>query len=414
MTTYSAPAPVEHDHRPETATRTRRRRWPWVLLGFALVLVLAFYVGLGVIFAGVIHHDTFEVRPGNPATTQTGTLTALDVPADGAGGTVTVTLNADDADPDKYANATVGIAVGDSLIVAGPVTSADGAVTTRPVLDLVGAVPEPGAAAGINRDVWTSPDQLGLVSFDIAIGSEGAEYPAWVIPSTSETWAVLIHGKGGYPPEMLRMTTTLHERGINALLISYVNDPGVPASSDGRYGYGTIEVPQVEAALEYAQDQGAERIILGGASHGAAVALGTLQTSDLAGSIEAVILDSPPADLVTNIDAIGDTRSLPVVGLPIPESVETVAMWVAELRYGIDFDDYDWLSEADQMAAPTLIFQGGLDTTVDQSVARELAAAMGSTATLVEQPEAQHVGSWNVDPAAYDAAITAFLDDAGL
>ena len=127
-----------------------------------------------------------------------------------------------------------------------------------------------------------------------------------------------------------------------------------------------------------------------------------------------MILDSPPADLATNVDAIGDTRSLPIVGLPIPESLETVALWVAELRYGIDSDDYDWLSDADQMAAPTLIFQGGLDTTVDQSVARELAAAMGSTATLVEQPDAQHVGSWNVDPAAYDAAIEVFLDDAGL
>ncbi len=411
MTTQSAPAQVGNDHKPDTATRTRRR-WPWVLLAIAAALALLFYVGGGLYFSGMIHHDTFEVRPGTPATTQTGTLTALDVPDDGAGGTVTVTLDAKDTDPDKYANATVGIAVGDSLIVAGPVTSADGAATTRPVLDLVGAVPQPGAAAGINRDVWTSPDQLGLVHFDVAITSDGADYPAWVIPSTSDIWAVLVHGKGGYPPEMLRMTTTLHERGINALLISYVNDPGVPASSDGRYGYGTAEVPQVEAALAYALDQGAERILLGGVSHGAAIVLGTLQTSDLADSVDAVILDSPPADLATNIDAIGDTRSLPVVGLPIPESLETVATWVTELRYGIDFDDYDWLSGADQITAPTLIFQGGLDTTVDPSVARELADAMGGTATLVEQPLAQHVGSWNVDPAAYAAAINELLDDA--
>jgi alpha-beta hydrolase superfamily lysophospholipase len=411
--THAAPAQVGNDDSPGTATR-RRRRWPWVLLAVAAALVLLFYLGLGFFFAGMIYDDVFEVRPGTPGATQTGTLTALDAPDSGSGGTVTVTLDAEDADPDKYANATMGIAVGDSLIVAGPVTTADGAVTTRPVLDLVGAAPEPGAAAGINRDVWTSPDQLDLVSFDVAITSDGADYPAWVIPSSSDTWAVLIHGKGGYPPEMLRMTTTLHERGVNALLISYVNDPGVPASSDGRYGYGTIEVPQVEAALQYALDQGAERIILGGASHGAAIALATLQTSPLADSVDAVILDSPPADLATNIDAIGDTRSLPVVGWPIPESVETVAIWIAELRYGIDFDDYDWLSEAGQMTAPTLIFQGGLDTTVNLAVARELAEAMGATATLVEQPEAQHVGSWNVDPAAYGAAITEFLDGAGL
>jgi dienelactone hydrolase len=413
MTTQSAPTQVSNDHSPDTATRTRRR-WPWVLLAIAAALALLFYVGGGWYFSGVIYNDVFEVRPGTPGATQTGTLTALDAPDSGSGGTVTVTLDAADADPDKYANATVGIAVGDSLIVAGPVASADGAVTTRPVLDLVGAAPEPGAAAGINRDVWTSPDQLDLVYFDVAISSDGADYPAWVIPGTSDTWAVLVHGKGGYPPEMLRMTTTLHERGVTALLISYVNDPGVPASTDGYYGYGMHEVPQVEAALAYALDQGAERIILGGMSHGAAVALGTLQTSGLADSIDAVILDSPPADLATNIDAIGDTRSFPVVGLPIPESLETVAMWVTELRYGVDFDDYDWLSGADQITAPTLIFQGGQDTTVNAAVAQDLASAMGATATLVEQPDAQHVGSWNVDPAGYDAAITEFLDGAGL
>ena len=118
--------------------------------------------------------------------------------------------------------------------------------------------------------------------------------------------------------------------------------------------------------------------------------------------------------LAANIDAIGDTRSLPVVGLPIPESLESLAMLMTELRYGLDFDDYNRLAAADQIAAPTLIYQGGMDTTVAPSVARDLAVAMGATATLVEQPEAQHVGSWNVDPEAYAAAMQEFLTGSGL
>ena len=87
---------------------------------------------------------------------------------------------------------------------------------------------------------------------------------------------------------------------------------------------------------------------------------------------------------------------------------------MTELRFGVDFDDYDRLATADSITAPTLIYQGGLDSTVDASIARDLATAMGGTATLVEQPEAQHVGSWNVDPEAYAAAMTTFLDGAGL
>jgi alpha-beta hydrolase superfamily lysophospholipase len=398
---------------PTSATRTRRRRWPWVLLAMAVALVTLFYVGGGWYFSNVIHNDVFAVSPGIPATTQTGTLDQVS-PSAADQGTVTMTLDEEFADPDRYANATVGIAVGDSLIVAGPVVSADGPTVTRPILDLVGDVPAPGSPAGVNRDVWTSPDQLELPYTEVALMSEGIEYPAWVIPGTSTTWAVLVHGKGGYPPEMLRMTTTLHERGISCLLISYLNDPDVPRSPEGRYGYGTLEVPQVEAAVTYALGEGAERIILGGVSHGAAISLAFLESSDLATTVDAVILDSPPADLAGNVDAIGDTRTLPVVGLPIPESLETVALKMTELRFGIDFSDYDRTRTADRITAPTLIYQGGEDRTVAASTARELAAAMGPTATLVEQPEAQHVGSWNVDPEAYASAMTTFLDGAGL
>ena len=379
-----------------------------------IALVTLFYVGGGYYFSSAIYHDVFEVRPGVPATTQTGVLTDLTLPTDQIAGTLAMALDSQYANPDKYANATVGIKVGDSLIVAGPATESAGGAVTRPVLEIVGAAPAVGSPAGVNRDVWTSPDQLGLEYTETMIDSGGVAYPAWVIPGSSTTWAILIHGKGGYPAEMLRMATTLHERGINCLLITYANDPSVPRPAESLYGYGTIEVPQVEAAVDFAQSEGAERIILGGVSHGAAVSLGFLETSTLADSIDAVILDSPPADLTSNIDAIGDTRSLPVVGLPIPESLESVAMLITQWLFHLDFDDFNHITGASDITAPTLIFQGGMDTTVDASVARALVAAMGPGASLVEQPQAQHVGSWNVDPEAYASALGSFLDGAGL
>lgn len=393
---------------------TRRRRWPWVLLAALVALVTLFYLGGGYYFSSVVNNDVFEVRPGVPATTQTGTLTEVTTSAAGAAGTVVMTLDEGSASPDRYANAIVGIKVGDTLIVAGPASSSQGATVTRPILDLVGEVPSAGASAGVNRDVWTSPEQLGLEYTEVTIESQGTQYPAWVIPGTSTTWAVLIHGKGGYPAEMLRMATILNERSVNCLLITYVNDPGVPASPDGRYGYGTIEVPQVEAAVAYAQARGAQKIILGGVSHGAAVTLGFLTSSPQAADVDAVILDSPPADLAGNVDALGDARSLPVVGAPIPESLESMALLMTQWRLGIDFDDYDYTARADRVTAPTLIYQGGKDTTVDPSIAQGLADALGPTATKVDQPDAQHVGSWNVDPEAYSAALQDFLTNAGL
>ena len=114
------------------ARRTQRRRWPWVLLTTLIALVTLFYIGLGYYFSSAIYHDVFEVRPGVPATTQTGILTDLTVPTNQVEGTVTVALDSQYAAPDKYANATVGIKVGDSLIVAGPATESTGGAVTRP------------------------------------------------------------------------------------------------------------------------------------------------------------------------------------------------------------------------------------------------------------------------------------------
>ena len=105
-------------------------------------------MGGGYYFSSAIYHDVFEVRPGVPATTQTGILTDLTVPTNQVEGTLTVALDSQYAAPDKYANATVGIKVGDSLIVAGPATGSTGGAVTRPVLDIVGEVPEVGSPAG--------------------------------------------------------------------------------------------------------------------------------------------------------------------------------------------------------------------------------------------------------------------------
>jgi len=87
--------------------------------------------------------------------------------------------------------------VGDSLVVAGPVTSAQGDSVTRPVLDVVGDAREPGSSAGVNRDVRTRPDQLGLEYTEVELAGPDATFPAWLIPGSSSTWAVLVHGKAG-------------------------------------------------------------------------------------------------------------------------------------------------------------------------------------------------------------------------
>lgn len=384
----------------------RRRRWPAYVLTLVVALVAIFYAAGGFYFSGVVHRDVFEVRPGPHGSTQTAVLTAV------SPDTVVVRLDEAYAARDLYAGATVGIRVGSTLVVAGPATMSDGAEVTRPVLDVVGPLPVVGQPAAVQRDVWGTPAELGLAYTEVSITSGADQFPAWVIPATgSDAWAILAHGKHGSRSEMLRMARPLTDAGITCLVVTYTGDSGLAQPPDGLWGYGTVEVPEIEAAVRYAQREGAGHLIMGGASHGAAVVLGFLTRSALAPDVDAAILDSPPADLAANIDLIGDGRTLPVVGLPIPESLEQVATWITQWRYGIDFDDYDYIARADQLSVPMLILQGSADATVAPQLARDLVAAVGPEATLVEEAGAQHVGSWNVDPTGYEAAVLGFAQE---
>ena len=66
--------------------------------------------------------------------------------------------------------------------------------------------------------------------------------------------------------------------GMASLLISYRNDGLAPSAPDGRYGLGSTEWRDVEAAIEYALDHGAAGVVLFGWSMGGAICL---QTADL-------------------------------------------------------------------------------------------------------------------------------------
>ena len=183
----------------------KRRRWPWVILFTAIALVGVFYVGGAWYFSGYVYDNGLKAEPYDPAGLQGGTVQAFD----GTGEQATVTILPDEADRDetKFDNAVIGLALDESLLVAGPATrGADGA-QTRPVLDVIGSAPNVGDRYGLTRDVWLDPEQAGLDSKDVVITTpDGRQFPAWEIPVEGSTkWAILTHGTGASRSEMLRM-----------------------------------------------------------------------------------------------------------------------------------------------------------------------------------------------------------------
>ena len=142
-------------------------------------------------------------------------------------------------------------------------------------------------------------EALGLKSLDVEIPAEIGMLAAWKVPAVEGVtgrWAILVHGRGAQRGECLRAVPVLHDLGFTALIPSYRNDIGAPSSSDGRYSLGLSEWRDLEAAILYAVENGAQEIVLFGYSMGAAIILQTLDRSWLSDRVSAVVLDAPVID----------------------------------------------------------------------------------------------------------------------
>jgi pimeloyl-ACP methyl ester carboxylesterase len=381
-----------------------------VLLFLGIALAGVFYVGGGWYFSNLVYDEALKAEPYDPSSLQGGTVQAAEISE--SEGSVTLLPDEEHRTETRFNDAVVGLVIGESLVVAGPADLRFDGSQVRDVLDVVGDVPEPGARYGLTRDVWLTPEQAGMESQDITIETlEGGQFPAWLIPGTRERrWAVLTHGKGAARSEMLRMARPLNEAGFNVLVITHTGDVGAPPYEDGMVTYGRIEWREVEAAVEYALERGATRLVLGGASHGGAVTLGFMARSPVAVNVDGLILDAPASSLRDMLDEIGELRSLPVGGLPIPESLEDVATWFVRLRFGVDFSAIDYISPTDLIPVPLLTFQGAIDETVPEPVNdRLMNEGSGSGGEYVVVPGAEHVLSWNLDPEGYDERVTEFV-----
>ena len=181
---------------------------------------------------------------------------------------------------------------------------------------------------------------FGLPFEEVAFSSTLGDFPAWLVRGDSSNWAIFVHGKGATRREALRMLPTVAELGLPSLIITYRNDDDVPINPDGFYRYGETEWKEVEGAVAYAVDNGAEGIVIVGYSMGGAIAVSFLYNSPLAVRVRAVILDSPVLDFGAVVDHGASQRRMPVVGLPLPGVLTAVAKAISSYRFDIDWGSW--------------------------------------------------------------------------
>lgn len=249
------------------------------------------------------------------------------------------------------------------------------------------------------------PGDVGLSFNEVEYESPLGRMDAWLVRGTQVgAWAIHCHGWTAERREIIRMLPIFHDRGRTSLVIDYRNDPGEPTDPSGHYRFGLSEWEDLEAAVRYSMETGATDIVLTGCSTGAALVMAFLENSDLTGPVSGVVLDSP------NI-VLADTFRHSMRDLGSSRLVKEMGMWIADLRWGIDWDKTNFVDRAPSiLKLPAIVFHGTSDQTVPIATSRRLQAKVPAMVDLVETPAAGHVLSWNADPERYETYLTRFLD----
>jgi pimeloyl-ACP methyl ester carboxylesterase len=311
--------------------RRRRRRWPIVALALVVVLAAVFYLGGGWYFSGRLYQQALS-GAAKRAARPTYHLTVVAVtPA-------TVTLGVP-TDPGQLLTPGVwGLQWPTGYGQVTRIVGRDQATVTRAFRHLTGSALAPGARVALDNKAFPQNPRvgLGLPFQDVTYRGPLGPYPAWLVPGARDTWAILVHGNAMDRLDTIKVVPALHRLGLPVLMISYRNDAEAPPDPSGMLRYGLTEWQDLAAAAQYALGHGARRLLLVGYSMGGAIVISFLERSPLAARVAGVMLDSPMTDLGRAVDHGASRQRLPLVGLPLPQSLTDVSRQLerANLVYG--------------------------------------------------------------------------------
>lgn len=374
------------------APEQRRRRWlraSLIALAAVLVLALAALGGAGWYFSGeVIDVDHSE--------------SAYDITVQAVDdATVTLPRGKHTEKPGTWGLSWDG---GQALI--GGIVDEDEDTVTR-TLDrvLYGDLAE-GTAVRVDTYAYRDdPSALGLGYTTVDVPTDLGGMPAWHLPGDKATWVLTVHGRNASPAETLRGVEVYQRLGYPVLAVTYRNDEGAPeAPNGGKHSLGEHESDDVLAAVDYALANGAEDVILHGWSMGGAIVSTAARKIDDPAVIKGIVLDSPVMDWNSTLDMQAEDRN---VVAPITWTAKRIVEWRADL----DFDDLDQRNFTDEFDMPMLLFVDTADATVDHTATLDFAERLPADQATVVTTASGHTASWNEDPAAYTAALEAYLSE---
>ncbi|WP_445154566.1 alpha/beta hydrolase family protein [Arthrobacter sp. Hor0625] len=280
-----------------------------------------------------------------------------------------------------------------------------------------------GDLTSARRGYWSGavhpdPAALGLPYEDVEIEVDGGTAPAWFVPAAPSDgkpapniWAIMVHGRGATRQEGLRAVRVARDQGLSSLLISYRNDGLAPSAEDGRYGLGSTEWRDVEAAIGYALDHGATEVVLFGWSMGGAICLQTADLSRYHHLIRAMVLDAPVIDWVNVLAHHAQLNRIPSAVGRYGQLMMShpLGRRLTGLAAPVDLKAMDWVSRAVELRTPTLILHSVDDEYVPYGPSAALAEKNPEMVTFEAFATARHTKEWNVEPDRWESLVSAWL-----
>lgn len=376
----------------------------------AAASALVSMVGLGVLFTGVA--TALSVRIADVArkvVTPAPRVADVEIVGiDRAAQTITLSHTPDTVLPGRYGVFTNGA----GYVKLGAVLALDDRGVTRKLLSHIAAGTKVGPYASFSGWYFDAPEQLHLPYTEEWVDTPVGHAPAWLFSAgRGDVWAVIVHGRGTTRAEGLRAVPVFHAAGISSLVVSYRNDGEAPPSRTGKYGLGAREWRDVDAAIGWAREHGARRIVLMGWSMGGAIALQTSVNSAHRDVLEGLILESPVVDwrLVLRYHA----RELGVPPFAATAAIGTLSTpltaRVVRAGRGIPFDELDMVARAGELDVPILLMHSDDDGYVPSEASHALAAARPDLVTMETFEVARHTKLWNYDERRWTTAIRDWL-----
>ncbi|HEX5308677.1 MAG TPA: alpha/beta hydrolase [Solirubrobacteraceae bacterium] len=376
----------------DTPSRARSRRCAPIVAA----VLLAALVLLAVLAAISWHFSSEVVVPDRPPQHPDATAKAV------SPGRVVLSRSDDTLRPGLY-----GLKWSGGHAIVEAVVARSGNTVTRTLRSLRGLL-APGAKVALTTNPYEgNPRQaLGLPFANVAVPDELGPMPAWLVPARTHTWTVVVHGVNSDREDNLRIVPTLHGAGSPTLLIDYREDVAAPRSLDGLHHMGLTEWRDLQAAAAYALAHGARRLILAGYSMGGAIVTQFMERSPLARHVAGLVLDAPALDWKAILSFNAKEMGLPSFAA---DPVE----WAVGMRIDADWHALDALDHTSVFHLPILLFHGTEDKLVPISLSDAFARSLPRWVTYYRVPGAEHVGSWNVDPALYGQRLAAFVTRLG-